>query len=184
MANPHRLAHVAQLSRHRKDVRVARSGHAPVQFLVHRLEVEHHQISDVHQPLKRPLIRRIRPIGLTRRIQHGVHAPLVRQLEQRRHKFHLEQRFAAADGDAAALSVLAPVFFVAQRPLNQGFRVRRLGSGVARLPRIGVVAELAAHRAALQKDHIAHAGAVHKAEALDGVHPSDRLTCGHGRCGR
>ena len=39
-------------------------------------------------------------------------------------------------------------------------------------------------RAALQKDHIAHAGAVHKAEALDGVHPSDRLTCGHGRCGR
>ena len=130
------------------------------------------------------MIFRVLPVGLARRVERGMHAFPVRQLKQLGDKGHLQHRFAAADGDPAFFAVPAPILSVTKRLFQQAFRVRHLGGWVVHLPGIRIVAELTAQRAPLQKDHIAHAGAVHETEALDGMHPAKRLRCGHGRCGR
>lgn len=139
------------LRAHRKDVRVAHARHAPMKLLVHRFEIEQHQIGRRHQPVKLLLIRLVLAVGLSRRVQHGMHALLMRQFKQLRDKCHLQHRLAAADGDSALLAVPAPIPLISKRLVQQFLRGHGL-CGFAR-PCIRIVAELTPERTALQKNH-------------------------------
>ena len=86
------------------------------------------------------------------------------------------------EGDSALFAVPAPILLISKRLVQQFRRGHGLRS-FAR-PCIRIVAELTPERTALQKNHIAHPGSIDQAEALERMHPTHELTCGHGRYGQ
>ena len=179
MAYPERYTEVRNVARHRKDIRVVLAGEPAVLLRIDLLQIKDDEAGGLHQPVKIGQISRIVGAeGLTGGVQSRMHALGARQLEECRQELHLAQRLAAADRDAA---LFAPVVAVAPHPLEQSIHGP---FGAAFGPCFRVVAVFAPQRAPLQEYHKAHAGAVHRAEALQRVDIADRITGRHGRCGR
>ncbi len=164
VANPHFLAVVGEIARHVQNVFVAVAGQFLVQMRVKLLQIQHEQVGQAHQ-----LVKAFQPFavaleGLASRVDAGVDAFLLHQAEELRHEIQLKQRFTAGNGDAA---VVAPVRFVADGFIKQLAcrHLLRLRKG-GRAPGVGVVAELAAQRTAVEKHRAANAGAVHQSKGF------------------
>ena len=132
-------------------------------FTVDVLDVEQHQVGVCHQRFEFGKERLFSGKRLPARVDDGVDALLFCLFKQLQQKIDLQQRFPAADGDAAPA---APVAAVTKGPLQHVFRI---GFAVSHLPGVCVVTELTAHRTALQKDDVANARTVDRSEGLDGM---------------
>ena len=89
----------------------------------------------------------------------------VSGFKQRTNKCDLSQRFTARCGNAA-FTVKGSVAVVECEYVRHALLVSN-----AKLPRIGVMTVGAAHGAALHENHQARAGAVNRAERLNGMNP-------------
>ena len=103
-------------------------------------------------------------------IERGVYAVLMQLGEKPLNKFGLQERFAAGDGYATAI---LPVRTKPESLADQLVHVGRCAAFGQ--PCIGIVAIDAPQRAALHKYNVSHAGAVHRAEGLNGMNVSDHI---------
>ena len=165
---------VGQVAGHGQNIGIGAAGQLDVLLLVELLQVQHGQVGDGHQLVEagQPL-RIIRTEGLSCSVNAGMDALLLQLGKDLRHEVHLQQRFAAAEGDAA---VIPPIGAVAQELGNQVFGIPL---GTATVPGLGIMAELAAQRAALQENNEPYAGAVHQAEGFQGVDIAGLLRIAH-----
>ena len=120
-------------------------------------------------------------------VQTGVYICRFCSLKQLQEKIHLQKRFPSADSDSAFCT---PIRTKAECFSDQFFRsLKRSRKRLLRicLPGVRVVAETAAHGAALEKNEIADAGAIHRSKAFCGMDQSlyaasaCRVTFFHGR---
>ena len=103
-------------------------------------------------------------------IERGVYAVLMQPGKEFLNEFSLQKRFAAGDGYAAA------VFPVRTKPESLADQLVHVGRCAAfGQPGIGIMAIDAPQRAALHKYDVSHAGAVHRAERLDGMNVSGHI---------
>ena len=170
VANPHFLAVVGQIARHVEDVRVIFAGQLHMQLAVELLQVEHEQVGQAHQLIEAVEPLRVAAEGLTCRVHAGVHALFLHQPEELGHEVQLHQRFTAGNGDAA---VVLPVRLVANRLVEQlacGHFLRLADR--RRAPCVGVMAEFAAQRTAVEENGAANAGAIHQRERFKRMNTS------------
>jgi multidrug efflux pump subunit AcrB len=121
----------------------------------------------------------IRAVADARGVKAGVNAFLLCSMEQLGQQIQLQQGLTARDGNADLL-IKAGIFSVLCKHL-----VHCHGHSCGGIPRIGIVTVKASHGAALQKEDVADAGTIHRAEAFDRVYPSNRhIRSDRGRCGR
>ncbi len=128
------------------------------------LYIDQQQVGIAQQlpkPRKKRLLARKR---LTGGVHAGVDAPALCLTKQLGQKLDLQQRFAAAHGNAALRSPIGAVALGAVEQLAGG----HLGAD-AHAPGVGVVTVAAPHGAALQKYQKPDARTVHRAEALCGM---------------
>ncbi len=169
MTYPHRFVNVAQVAGAVENVAVGVLCQLAVLIVVYVLDVEQDSVGVLHQLFKLGKPRPLPCERLRRGVKTRVDAPLVSLAEEFREEVYLHQCLAAAHGDAA---LPAPIGAVVLGPVEQ-FVGRHLFPH-ARLPRVGVVAELAAHGATLQEDEKPDARAVHRTEGLDAVDEAEK----------
>ena len=103
-------------------------------------------------------------------IERGVYAVLMQPGEELLDKLSLQERLAAGDGHAAA------VLPVRTKPESLSDQLIHVGRCAAfGQPGIGIMAIDAPQRAALHKYDVSHAGAVHRAEGLNGMNVSGHI---------
>ena len=103
-------------------------------------------------------------------IERGVYAVRMQLSEEFLNEFGLQEWFAAGDGYAAA------VFPVRTKPESLSDQLVHVGRCAAfGQPGIRIMAIDAPQRAALHKYDVSHAGAVHRAERLDGMNVSGHI---------
>ena len=162
MADPDRFADLVEVARQIEDVLVGAASQLSVRLVVNQLDIEQQQVGVFHQLIKFAEIRLLSCERISTGIQCCVNAVLFCLAEQLDQEVNLQQRFSAAYGNAA---LFAPVIFVAERLFQH--LIRGLPVGIFRRPGVRVVAELAAHVAALHENHVAYARSVDGSEALD-----------------
>ena len=162
MADPDRFADLVEVARQIEDVLVGAAGQLSVRLVVNQLDIEQQQVGVFHQLIKFAEIRLLSCERISTGIQCCVNAVLFCLAEQLDQEVDLQQRFSAAYSNAA---FFAPVIFVAERLFQH--LIRGLPVGIFRRPGVRVVAELAAHVAALHENHVAYARSVDGSEALD-----------------
>ena len=161
MSDPDRDVLLVQIPGKGQDTGVVMTGQVLVALGIDVLDVQQHQICDFQQLVQLPVVFGVAgPVGNTGGVQTGVDQLLLGQLKQLQQKIDLHQGFAAGDGDAAGrIECLVPLIF-----LDQG-----LGgpdrAGI-HFPGIRIMAVLAPHGTALEKDDESNAGAIHGAEAF------------------
>ena len=126
---------------------------------VDMLDVCHHQVAHVHQLGKRAKVRLVAREWCKRGVEAGIDAAGFCFGEKIEHELGLKQSFAARDGNAA---LRTPVATVALGSIEKLVGFDHLGAFCR--PSVGVVAIAATHRAALEENDKAHAGAVGRAK--------------------
>ena len=162
MADPDWFADLVKVARQIEDVLVGAAGQLSVRLVVNQLDIEQQQVGVFHQLIKFAEIRLLSCERISTGIQRCVNAVLFCLAEQLDQEVDLQQRFSAAHGNAAFFS---PVVFIAERFFQH--LVCGLPVGIFCCPGVRVVAELAAHVAALHKNHVAYARSVDGTETLD-----------------
>ena len=172
VADPDGLADFVEVTEH---VQVVIDGVAR-QFLVlcrvNNFEVNEQQVGGLHESFKFAEVGLVTNKVYARRVDAGVDACRLGKFEKFDEEIHLHQGFAAAYGDAA---VFTPVALVAQRLFQEVFGGNVESIFALEVPGFGIVAEKAAHGAALREHDEAHSGAVHGAESFQFVDASEHI---------
>ena len=177
MADPDRLFDFVQVAEEFDDVLVAKTCEALVRFAIDVLDVDEQKVRCFHQSFD--FCECI--AGASERdsacIDTRVNACGFCCFEEFNHEVDLRKRFAAAHGDAA---VASPVGLVADRFLQQVFcgNLKRtvwsaICAFVAEVPCFWVVAELAAHGAALRKYDESNSRSIDRAERFKLIDSSE-----------
>ena len=161
MTDPDRNPVGVQTAGEGEDLPVGMTGELPVFNVVDLLNIQEHQVSQGQKLLQ--LLHKAVIMGVIQYaagVDAGVDAMPLQIVEELDQKIHLHHGFAAGDGDAPAF-VEGQVGIKALQHLLHGHL-----RAAAIFPGVWVMAVLAAHRTALEEDHIADARAVHRPAAF------------------
>ena len=178
MADPDGLFDFVQIAEEIDDVLVAESREALVGFAIDVLDVDEQEVGCLHEAFDFSECFASASERDSACIDACVHACCFCRFEEFNHKVDLCQWLAAADGDAAVASpvgLVADCFF--QQVFCRNFERAVLGSVCAfgaEVPGFRVVAELAAHGAALRKDDKSNSRSIDRAECFKLVDSSER----------
>ena len=188
---PDRLVDFVQVAEEVDDVLVPVSGKFLVDNVVYVLDVHEKQVGHLHQALDFCERFAGTPERDPARVDTRVDSCRFREREEFQHEVELCKRFAPADGNPA---VLAPVRLVPQGLCKQvagrnlvaravTARASIARASIARnpkragcipeTPRLGIVAELAAHGAPLRKDDEPDSRSVDRPEGFELVYPAE-----------
>lgn len=164
VANPNRLFDFVEESEHFDYVFVAAPRKRDMLGGVDVLYVHQKDVRDFHQ-----FFEFLEPFALARErrarsVDAGVDAAFFCERKKFKKKIDLRQWLAAARSDAALFSPIRAAGFGL---VQKAFRGTPLAA--FHFPSVGVVAEFAAHRAACEKNYVAHSRPVHRAERFDFV---------------
>ena len=177
MADPDRLFDFVQVAEEFDDVLVAKAREALVRFAIDVLDVHEQKVGRFHESFD--FCECV--AGASERdsacVDTRVNARGFCGFEEFDHKVDLRKRFAAAHSNAA---VASPVGLVADGFLQQVFcgNLKRTVRGavcalVAKIPGFWIMAELAAHGAALRKYDKADSRSIDRAERFKLIDPSE-----------
>ena len=161
VAYPYRLVDLAEIAGTIEYVLIAMKRQLAMLFIIDMLDIKKNGIGNGHQTLEFLKEFSFFLKWLRRGIKTGIDATLMGFLEKFDEKVYLHQGFSTAHGDATRVS---PITFeslcLVQKVISCPFLSH------SRLPRIRVVAELAAHGTAFKKDDKPNARAIDRTERL------------------
>ena len=164
MADPDRYLFLFQILCKSQNACIVMTGEFFMGLRIHVLDVQHHKIRHFHQLIQLLIVgRRTGTVGYTGCIQTSVDILLLRQTEELQHKVQLHQRLTAGDSNAA-FGIEGCVSFILP---DQG--LGRTQRTCVHFPGVRIMAILAAHGTALEKNHKPYTGAIHRAKAFRGV---------------
>ena len=164
MANPYGLVNIAQVAGASEYVFIGMQRQFTVLFFVDVLDVEKNSIGDGHQTLEFFEEDSLFSEWLCRGVKTSADAPLAGFFEEFDEKVDLHQSLTTAHGDAALLTpVAAEPFRLVEEVIGSPLLPH------SSLPRVGIMAELAPHGAALQENQEPYSRSVNGAEALYAV---------------
>lgn len=161
---PYRFVNLAKIAGTIEYVLIAMKRQLTMLFIIDMLDIQKNRISNSHQTLEFLKEFSFFLKWLRRGIKTGIEATLMRFLEQFDEKVYLHQGFSTAHGNTALVSpITLESLCLIQKVISCPFL------SYPRLPRIRVVAELAAHRTTLQKDQKSDAWSIYRTKALYAV---------------
>ena len=156
MTNPYRLVYIAEIAGTIEYVLIAMKRQLAMLFIIDMLDIQKDRICNGHQTLEFLKEFSFFLKWLRRGIKTGIDATLMRFLKQFDEKVYLHQGFSTAHGNTALVSpITLESLCLVQKVISTPL------FSYPRLPRIRVVAELAAHGTTLQKDQKSDAWSIY-----------------------
>ena len=156
MTNPYRLVYIAEIAGTIEYVLIAMKRQLAMLFIIDMLDIQKNRISNSHQTLEFLKEFSFFLKWLRRGIKTGIDTTLMCFLKQFDEKVYLHQGFSTAYGNTALVS---PITLESLCLIQQVISTPLFS--YPRLPRIRVVAELAAHGTTLQENQKSDAWSIY-----------------------